>query len=101
TKPTSAVNLESVKIHKTALTVGGAVKPAPSAGAKIQLLALNTASSAPARFETLKTVTVKTGRTTVRIHAKLEGATRGGLGLPYIQKGQPSSFSKLRTVAVK
>jgi ABC-type tungstate transport system permease subunit len=100
-KPTSAVSLNSAKVHETALTVGGTVKPAGPAGAKVQLLALNTASSAPARFKTLKTVKVKTGKAKVTIDAKLRGASRWVLELKYIRNGQPSSFSKLRTVAVK
>jgi tungstate transport system substrate-binding protein len=96
----TAVSLRSKRAKRAALTVHGSVSPVgSSAGTKVELLALNTAPGASARFKVLKTVTLH-GKTSFALHAKLKRKTRWVLQLKYIEAGQLASFSGLKTVAV-
>jgi ABC-type tungstate transport system permease subunit len=97
--PTSSVSFGSLKVSNGALTLGASVRPAaPSSGAKVELLAFKTAGGSP-RFGDKATVTVR-GKTKVTLHAKLGRGFRWVLELEYIQRGQASSFSALRTINV-
>lgn len=97
----ASVRLRSVKATKKgALTVTGTVAPAALSGAKVELLALNTTPGAPARFKVLATAKLKSGTTKVTLHAKSRTGVRWVFELEYVQPGQASSFSALRTVEV-
>jgi tungstate transport system substrate-binding protein len=99
--PHASARLTSVNVSNGTVTVGGSVFPKPtSGGAKFQLLALNTAAGSPDRFRVFKTVSIGRGKKQFTLHAKLKRGTRWVLELQYIQKGQASGFSKLRTIAV-
>jgi tungstate transport system substrate-binding protein len=98
--PQASAKLGSVKVTNGNLTVRGSVFPKPTSGAKVQLLALNTAAGSPDRFRVFKTVSIGAGKKQFTLHAKLKRGTRWVLELKYIQKGQASGFSKLRTIAV-
>jgi tungstate transport system substrate-binding protein len=99
--PTSSVRLSSAKAKKAALTVGGTVSPGAASGAKVELLGLNSTPGAPTRFKDLGTVKLGTGKTKFTLHAKVKRGVRWVLQLEYIQPGQTSSFSGLRTLDVK
>ncbi len=99
-KPASRVSLSSVKAKAPSLTVKGAAAPAGESGAKVELLGLNTASSAPAGFKVLKTTKLGAGKTKVTFHAKAKKGTRWVLQLEYVRPGEAPSFSGLRTVNV-
>jgi ABC-type tungstate transport system permease subunit len=100
-KPTSRVSLSSVKAKKAALTVTGSAAPAGEAGAKVELLALNTTSGAPTRFKVLGTTSLGAGKTMVTFHAKAKKGTRWVLELEYVRPGEAPSFSGLRTINVR
>ena len=99
--PHASAKLSSVKVSNGNVTVRGSVFPKPTTGgAKLQLLALNTAAGSPDRFRVFKTVSIGRGHKQFTLHAKLKRGTRWILELKYIQKGQASGFSKLKTIAV-
>ena len=99
--PHASAKLSSVKVSNGNVTVRGSVFPKPtSGGAKLQLLALNTAAGSPDRFRVFKTVSIGRGHKQFTLHAKLKRGTRWILELKYVQKGQASGFSKLKTIAV-
>jgi hypothetical protein len=102
-KPAShaSAKLSSVKVSTGNVTVRGSVFPKPTTGAKVQLLALNTAAGSPDRFRTFKTVSIGRGHKHFTLHATLKRATRWILELKYIQHGQASGFSKLKTIALR
>jgi ABC-type tungstate transport system permease subunit len=99
-KPTSRVSLGSVNSKKASLTVTGTAAPAGEPGAKVELLALNTATGAPTRFKVLKTTKLGAGKTKVTFHAKTTKGTRWVLELEYVRPGEAPSLSGLRTVNV-
>jgi ABC-type tungstate transport system permease subunit len=99
--PHASAKLSSVQVSNGNVTVRGSVFPKPtSGGAKLQLLALNTAAGSPDRFRVFKTVSIGHGHKQFTLHAKLKRGTRWILELKYVQKGQASGFSKLKTIAV-
>ena len=98
--PTSRVSLRSVRAKQATLTVAGTAAPAGKAGAKVELLALNTATGAPTRFRILRTATLGSGKAKFTLHAKATKGTRWVLQLEYIRPGEAPSFSGLRTVNV-
>ncbi|HUA46678.1 MAG TPA: hypothetical protein VMA77_15710 [Solirubrobacteraceae bacterium] len=100
--PTSSVSLRSLHAKKGKLTVSAAVAPAAGpSGGKVVVLGLDTASGAPARFQVLGNMTLGAGNTTVTLHVKAKRKGEWVLQAAYVQPGQASSFSALRTVAVK
>jgi hypothetical protein len=99
--PPASAKLSSVKISNGNVTVRGSVFPKPTAGAKVQLLALNTAAGSPDRFRVFKTMSIGRGHKHFTLHATLKRATRWVLELKYIQHGQASGFSKLKTIALR
>jgi hypothetical protein len=100
--PHASARLSSVKVSNGNVTVRGSVFPKPTTGgAKLQLLALNTAAGSPDRFRVFKTVSIGRGHKQFTLRAKLKRGTRWILELKYIQKGQASGFSKLKTIAVR
>ena len=99
--PPASAKLSSVKISNGNVTVRGSVFPKPTTGAEVQLLALNTAAGSPDRFRVFKTVSIGRGHKHFTLHATLKRATRWILELKYIQHGQASGFSKLKTIALR
>jgi ABC-type tungstate transport system permease subunit len=99
--PPASAKLSSVKISNGNVTVRGSVFPKPTTGAKVQLLALNTAAGSPDRFRVVKTVSIGRGHKHFTLHATLKRGTRWILELKYIQHGQASGFSKLKTIALR
>ncbi len=97
TKPNASIS-GAIKIKRGALKLTGSV--APAAGATVELLALRTTSGAPARFQVLAKTKLAGGTTRFVLHAKLKRGSRWVVGLEYLPSGQPSSLSRLRTIAV-
>jgi tungstate transport system substrate-binding protein len=105
------VSFKKVTVKKGKLTLTGTLKPAPTAsGAKIELLTLRVgktsikkgvrAGAAKATFHPTASTTVGKGKTSFTIRAKLKRGSVYKLELEYVQRGQTSSFSKLRSLAV-
>ena len=98
----SGASLRSAHAKKGRLTISAAVTPpAPSAGAKVVVLGVNTASGAPAILQVLDHVTLTPGQTTVTLRLRAKRNTQWLLQVAYVQPGQASSFSPLRAVAVR
>ena len=71
--PHASAKLSSVKVSNGNVTVRGSVFPKPTTGgAKLQLLALNTAAGSPDRFRVFKTVSIGRGHKQFTLHAKLK-----------------------------
>ena len=101
-RPASRVSLRSLQVTKQgAVTVGGAVAPAGVSGAKLELVALNTAPGAPVRFKVLATAKLGAGKTNATLHAHLKHKTRWVLQLEYVRPGPAPGFSGLRTAVVR
>ena len=98
-RPASSVKLGSARATNGKVTVSGTVTPKAPAGAKVELLAFKTTGGSP-RFGTVASVTVR-GKTKFTLHARLARKNSWVLELVYMQKGQPSSYSTLRTIVVK
>ena len=79
---------------------GGGGQPRAVWGRQIELLALNTAPGAPARFRVLKVARIDAGRTNFTLRATLKQSLRWILQLEYIPAGAASAFSGLRTADV-
>ena len=101
-KPASGIRLTSVKTGKGGFSLTGAATPSGETGAKVELLRLNTAPGAPARFAQFGTAAnLGAGKDKVTFRAKVKSGTRWVLQLEYIRPGQAPSFSGLRTVAIR
>jgi len=99
-KPASSVTLGSVKVSGGHVTVNAAVNPkATKPGAKVALLAFKATGGSP-RFATIASATTK-GKKTIALHGKLAQKNTWVLELVYVQRGQPSSYSTLKTVVLK
>jgi hypothetical protein len=100
--PTSSISVHSVKGTRGGFTLAGDASPSGESGEKIELLRLNTAAGAPARFTVFGTANLDAGKNTVTFHAtRIKHGTRWVLQLEYIRPGQTPSFSALRTVAIR
>ena len=94
-----AVSFKKVTSKKGKVTVTGTLKPSPTAsGAKVDLLALRT--TAKGSLKVVGKTTVKVGKTSFTIKAKLKRNSRWILQLEYVQTGQASTYSRTKTVAV-
>jgi hypothetical protein len=81
--------------------VNGTLSQAQTAnGTQIKLFALST-HGASASFKQVGKATVRAGKMKFTIHAKLKRGFVYALQLEYVHKGQPSTFSRLRTVNVR
>jgi ABC-type tungstate transport system permease subunit len=118
TVPTAStsVSFKKSKAKKGSLTVTGALSQPAGAGASVQLFALRRAAlgkshksvrktiavghAASVSFSRVGKVSVRAGKTTFTIKAKLKRRFRWVLQLKFIQSGRSSSFSKLATVNV-
>jgi ABC-type tungstate transport system permease subunit len=97
--PAMTVNWRSTRLKHGSLTLAAALTAAPSGG-KVELLAMNTAPGAPARFRVLRTAGIGAGKTKFTLHARLKRSVRWVLQLEYVPTGQASTFSGLRTANV-
>ncbi len=110
----TAVTFKTVKVNKGHLTLTGALSQAPSgSGAQVTLFGVRTvklgksskakraAANVSAAFPQIAKTTVKSGVKTFTIKAKLKRGFRWALELEFVQTGQPASFSKSRTIAVR
>jgi tungstate transport system substrate-binding protein len=124
TVPTASttVSFNKISVKNGNLTVSGKLSQGPTASsARVTLLGLRTttvkltktkktthkttrhaplARAAAVGFSQVTHVTVKSGKTTFTIHAKLKRGYRWVLQLEYRQSGQPTSDSRARTVDV-
>jgi hypothetical protein len=100
-KPASSVSLRSASGKNGTLKVAGTTSPSGVSGAKVEVLALNTAPGAPTRFKVIGTVKLGAGKSTFSFHGKVERGTRWVLQVEYIRPAEASSFSGLRTVQVR
>jgi hypothetical protein len=99
-KPAASIKLASATAANGKVTVNAVVSPkASKSGAKVQLLALKTTGGAP-RFGIVSSATIR-GRTKITLRGALARQNSWVLELVYVQKGQPSSYSALKTETVK
>jgi tungstate transport system substrate-binding protein len=112
--PPHVVSFTKLSAKNGKVTITGKLTPGPTAsGAKIELFAVSTSSLKKAKREHgirgrvaaagLKQVaktSVGTGKTSFTIKTKLKRGFNWVLQLEYVQSGQTSTFSKLRTLAV-
>ena len=114
---TTAASFKRLTVKNGALTVSGTLSQAPTTtGTQVKLFALRTvsvkltktkstnhgvrASAAAAAFRQVGQTSVKAGKTTFTIRAKLKRGFEYVLQLEFVHKGQPSTFSTVRTVDV-
>jgi hypothetical protein len=113
-----AASFKKLKVKNGALTLSGALGRAVSgSGAKVELLALRTVTvkktgnkkakrasvvvrTAAVSFRQVGKANVGNGKKTFTIKAKLKRGYRWVLQLEFVQKGHPTTFSKLRTLDV-
>ncbi|HEY2316666.1 MAG TPA: substrate-binding domain-containing protein [Solirubrobacteraceae bacterium] len=99
-KPASSVKLASARAASGKVTVSAVASPtAPKSGAKVELLAFKATTGAP-RFATIASASIK-GKTKLALHGRLARKASWVLELVYVRNGQPSSYSALRSIAVK
>jgi tungstate transport system substrate-binding protein len=94
-----SVSFKRVTVKKGHVTVSGTLKPAPALkGATVELFALRaTGTAGPTR---VGKTTVGKGKTAFTIKATLRRGFRWILQLEYVQKGQTSTYSGLRSINV-
>ena len=100
-KPTSGITISSFKPKSKGFTLAGKATPSGEPGAKIELLRINTAAGAPARFTVFGTAQLGTGKNKVTFHAKLRLRARWVLQLEYVRPGEAPSFSGLKTITIR
>jgi ABC-type tungstate transport system permease subunit len=100
-KAASSVTLNSLKTRKGGFSVAGTATPSGESGAKVELLRLNTAPGAPARFTVFGSTNLGAGKDKVTFRATTGRPGRWVLQLEYLRPGQSPSFSGLRTVVVR
>jgi tungstate transport system substrate-binding protein len=101
--PSTSVNVRSLKVSpRGALTITGNLQPNPAAGgASVELLGLDTSSGKPARFGVFVRTTVPAGKAKFTLRAHLRHGNRYVVQLEYVNVGQASSFSRLRTASAE
>jgi tungstate transport system substrate-binding protein len=100
-KPTSGITLSSFKPKSNGFTLVATATPSGESGAKVELLRINTAAGAPARFAVFGTANLGVGKNKVTFHAKLKRPARWVLQLEYVRPGEAPSFSGLRTITIR
>jgi tungstate transport system substrate-binding protein len=102
-KVTHALKFKRISSKKGKVTVTGTLKPAPStSGAKIELLALRTVSKKKSvHLRQVAKTSLGKGKTTFTIRTTLKRHARWLLQLEYVQEGQTTTFSRVRTVTVR
>jgi len=101
--PSSAsVDLHSPKVSGGSLSLAGTVKPAaPSRGASVELLALNTTAGKPASLREVAIAKIAAGKSKFMLRTRLSRGARWVVALEYLRTGRPPALSKLRTIVVK
>lgn len=93
-----SLGIKTISQRVGKLTVTGKLSPAPAeSGAKIELFAINLQSGAVKQVGSTR---LGAGRTAFAIKCKLARQTRFVLQLEYVQKGQTSIYSGLKTISV-
>ncbi len=100
-KPTSGIAISSFKPNSKGFTLVAKATPSGESGAKVELLRINTAAGAPARFTVFGTAQLATGQNKVTFHAKLRLPARWVLQLEYVRPGEAPSFSGLKMVTIR
>jgi ABC-type tungstate transport system permease subunit len=104
TSTDATISKHSIKRGK--LTLDGKLSQAAPANATVELLAVQTARLSGARltkpgvFKSVAKVTVKKGKKTFVLSAKLARGYRYNLQLAYVQKGRATTYSKLTSLSV-
>jgi len=101
---TTNVSFKKTTVQKGKITVSGALSLAPAVSkAKVMLLALQTSRTraASAKFKQIGKTTVGAGKKKFTIKGKLKRGVSYVLELEYVHSGQPTTFSKLKSIAVK
>ncbi len=111
---TTTAGLTKATVSHGSLKLAGKLSQAAGAGgAKVELFALRAvkltstrharraAAAAAGGFHRIAQTTVKQGKTSFTIRAKLQRGYRWILQLEDVQSGQAASFSKLKTIAVR
>lgn len=92
------VTFSKVSSKKGKVTVSGAIgQPPASSGGKLELFALKNGTRS---FKHVGKASIGKGKTKFTVKAKLTAGSSYALQLEYVHKGQTSSYSKLKTVAV-
>ena len=100
-KPPTSVSVSSVGLGTRTATVKGSVRPKAAAGGKAELLALRL-SGGTARFGVIARATVKAGKSSFSLHARLRPTgEREVLEVEYLPAGSAASYSGLRTIKVR
>jgi tungstate transport system substrate-binding protein len=93
------VSFKKVTIKRGKVTVSGTIgQPPATSGGKVELFFLKNGTT---RFKQAAKSSIGKGKTKFTIKAKLKRGSSYALQLEYIHKGQTSSFSKLKSVAVR
>jgi tungstate transport system substrate-binding protein len=100
-KPTSSITLSSFKPKSNGFTLVATATPSGESGAKVELLRINTAAGAPARFGVFGTANLGVAKNKVTFHAKLKRSARWVLQLEYVRPGEAPSFSGLRAITIR
>jgi tungstate transport system substrate-binding protein len=92
------VTFKKVSSKKGKVTVSGVIgQPPASSGGKLELFALKNGTRS---FKQVGKASIGKGKTKFTVKAKLKAGSSYALQLQYVHKGQTSSYSKLKTVAV-
>jgi ABC-type tungstate transport system permease subunit len=101
-KPKTSVALQSVKLKGQTVHVSATVKPKPTAsGGSVKVLVLKAKNGSKAALRQKAKASVKKGKTSVSLKAKLNGPSHYVLELKYRSKGQAASYTQTRSVTIK
>jgi len=100
-KPTSGITISSFKPKSKGFTLIGKATPSGESGAKIELLRINTAAGAPAKFTVFGTAQLGAGKNKVTFHGTLRRPARWVFQLEYVRPDEAPSFSGLKTITIK
>jgi ABC-type tungstate transport system permease subunit len=100
---TTNVSFKKTTLKKGRITVSGALSLAPAVNkAKVELLALQTTDAkGAANFKQVGKTSVGTGKKKFTIRGKLTRGVNYVLELEYVHSGQPTTFSKLKSIVVR
>ncbi|MFZ1997263.1 MAG: hypothetical protein WAU75_24315 [Solirubrobacteraceae bacterium] len=100
---TTNVRFKKTTLKKGKITVNGELSLAPAMNkAKVVLLALQTTrAKGAAKFKQIGKSSVGTGKKKFTIKGKLTRGANYVIELEYVHSGQPTTFSKLKAIAVR
>ena len=100
--PTTSVQRTSTKVSGQTVQVAASVKPTPATkGGIVKLLVLKATNPAKPQFNQKAKASIKKGKKTASLKAKLSGPGHYLLELQYVSKGSTSSYTTLRGVTIK